>query len=400
MSPMSMRLTLIIGLLCLSPLVSAGEAQVQLKPAWEACKVTRPVTVVIPPDGSQRYFLVQQRGQIRILPADRNSGEANVFLDITDRKLEENDFEEGLLGLAFHPAFKENKRFFIYYSQQNPKRSVISEWRVSDADPAKADPGTERIVMEVPQPFWNHNCGNLLFAPDGMLFIPFGDGGKRDDVRRLAQNPFLPHGKILRIDVDSRTGARAYGIPKDNPFVGQEAVLPEIWASGFRNPWGIFIDRETGLFWCADVGQDLWEEIDLVEKGGNYGWSHYEGTRVFPLRKDPVPEKVKFIPPIHEYIHSEGISITGGFVYRGQRLPALRGWYLYGDWGNGRLWALNYDSQAKKVVESKVLLEPQLDAKGVAKYKPTAFCPDHNGEILVLNWNGGILEMWPADAKL
>jgi glucose/arabinose dehydrogenase len=353
---------------------------------------------VIPPDGTNRHFLVEQRGRIRILPADRKSGEAVVFLDIKDRKLEENDFEEGLLGLAFHPKFKENRRFFIYYSQQNPKRSVISEWKVSETDAAKADPATERIIMEVRQPFWNHNCGNLLFAPDGMLLIPFGDGGKRDDIRRLAQNPFVPHGKILRIDVDTRTGFRQYGIPKDNPFIGKEneGVLPEIWASGLRNPWGIFIDRETGLFWCADVGQDLWEEIDLIEKGGNYGWSFREGARAFPLRQDPPTDDAKFIEPIHEYIHSEGISITGGFVYRGERLPSLRGWYIYGDWGNGRLWALNYDPKQKRVAENKVILEPVLDARGAARFKPTAFCPDEKGEILILNWNGGIHEVWPV----
>jgi quinoprotein glucose dehydrogenase len=230
-----------------------------------------------------------------------------------------------------------------------------------------------------------------------MLFIPFGDGGKRDDIRRLAQNPFLSQGKIFRIDVDSRTGSRQYGIPKDNPFVARanEGVLPEIWALGLRNPWGISIDRETGLFWCADVGQDLWEEIDLIEKGGNYGWSFREGARVFPLRQDPPPDDAKFIEPIHEYVHSDGISITGGFVYRGERLPALRGWYIYGDWGNGRLWALNYDPKEKRVIENRVILEPVLDAKGAAEVKPTAFCPDDKGEILILNWNGAIHEVWP-----
>ncbi|MGI8604849.1 MAG: PQQ-dependent sugar dehydrogenase [Verrucomicrobiales bacterium] len=384
-----------LGLIVLAAPAWAEEAMVRLEPVWEACKIQRPVSVVSAPDGSDRPFLVQQRGQIMILPADRRGSDMKVFLDVSDRKLEENEFEEGLLGLAFHPRFKENGCFFIYYTQQDPKRSVVAEWRVAAGDSSKADPATERILMEVPQPFWNHKSGNLLFGPDGMLYIALGDGGKRDDVTRFAQNLFALHGKILRIDIDSRSGARAYGIPKDNPFVGKEGTRPEIWASGLRNPWGISIDRETGLFWCADVGQDLWEEIDLIVKGGNYGWSFREGARPFALRKDPPPEGSKFIEPIHEYLHTQGISITGGFVYRGQRLPALRGRYIYGDWGSGRLWSLNYDANERRVIDNKLLLEPELDEKGAAKVKPTAFCEDASGEILVLNWNGGIQQMVP-----
>lgn len=375
---------------------AAAEATIRLQPVWEKAELPRPVALVIPPDGSQRLFLVQQRGQIQILPQDRASAQPSLFLDISGRDLEENEFEEGLLGLAFHPKFAENRRFFIYYTKQNPKRSVLSEMKVSAEDPQRADVKSERVLLEIPQPFWNHNSGNLLFGPDGMLYIAVGDGGKRDDVARLAQNLFILNGSILRIDVDRKDGDREYGIPQDNPFVRTEGARPEIWAYGLRNPWGIWIDEPTGLFWCADVGQDLWEEIDLIEKGGNYGWSYREGLHEFPPRKDQPPADLRLIDPVHEYPRSDGISITGGFVYRGKRLPDLQGWYVYGDWGSGRIWALSYDPATRRVTENRLLLAPQGVVDATKVVKPTAFAPDENGEILILNWNGGLVEVHPA----
>ncbi len=373
-----------------SLLSTAAAESIRLEPLWPKIGTERPVTLLQAPDGTGRQFLVQQRGKIRILPSDQASAETKTFLDLSGRKMEENQFEEGLIGFAFHPGFKDNGLVYVCYTQQDPKRSIVSEFKVSAADPDKLDPASERLLLEVPQPYWNHNSGNLLFDKEGKLFIAFGDGGKRDDPLRFAQNRFVLHGKIIRIDVDSRTGSRPYGIPSDNPFLKQEAVLPEIYAYGLRNPWGLFIDDETGLFWCADVGQDIWEEINLITKGGNYGWSWREGAQPFVIRQESPPDKVKFIDPIHQYDHSQGLSITGGFVYRGKALPDLAGAYLYGDFGNGRLWALRYDKETGKVTENKVIFEAPLDAKGQATFKPTAFVPDPSGEPVMLDWNGSI----------
>lgn len=378
------------ALLCFALLPAAWADSIRLQPAWPGVKVDRPITLLEAPDGTGRQFLVQQRGKVRILPRDPAGTETRTFLDLSDRKMEENQFEEGLIGFAFHPKFKENGRFFVCYTQQDPKRSVISEFKAAASDPDKADPATERILLQVPQPFWNHNSGNMLFAPDGKLFIAFGDGGKRDDPFRFSQNRFVYNGKIIRIDVDTRTGSRPYGIPSDNPFLKEEAVLPEIYAYGLRNPWGLFIDRETGLFWCADVGQDIWEEIDLITKGGNYGWSWREGAQPFAIRQEAPPADVKFIDPIHQYDHSQGLSITGGFVYRGKALPGLAGAYLYGDFANGRIWALRYDAAAAKVLDNTLIFEAPLDAKGQATFKPTAFVEAPDGEPIMLDWNGSI----------
>lgn len=379
-----------------SPL-QAEAPKIQLVPTFEKVATERPISVVIPPDGTNRLFLVQQRGKILILPEDESGAEAKVFLDFTDRKMEANEqaqFEEGLLGLVFAPDFAKSGKFYVCYSQQDLKRSVYSEIRVSKDDPDKADLSTERIILEIPQPFWNHNSGNMLFGKDGFLYLAVGDGGKRDDVTRTAQNLFMLNGKILRIDPSKPQGSRQYSVPQDNPFVGKDGVRDEIWAYGLRNPWGIAFE-EDGTFWCADVGQDVWEEIDLIEKGGNYGWSFREGARPFPLRPDAPPAGFTYIEPIHEYPHSDGISITGGFVYRGSKVPALKGAYIYGDWGFGRIWALRYDKAAKKVLSNELIYEAARDEKGKGLMKPNAFCEDLNGEILVLDWGGKLLRIAP-----
>ena len=253
-------------------LAAFAQDKIKLTPAWPNLSLDKPMSVVSPPDGSGRLFLVQQRGLILVLPKDESLTQAKVFLDFTQRGMEAKNgmFEEGLLGLAFHPEFKTNKKFYLCYSAQDPKRSVYSEMKISGADPDKADVATERVLLEVELPYWNHHCGNLLFGPDGMLYIPMGDGGGKPggDPLRRAQNLFTLGGKMLRIDVNRTQGARQYGIPADNPFVGKEAVREEIWAYGLRNPWGIHFDEE-GSLWEADVGQEIWEEINMIEKGGN-----------------------------------------------------------------------------------------------------------------------------------
>lgn len=378
-------------LLATLTLAPAAETAFVLKREFAACALERPIALVIPPDGSERLFLVQQTGKILILPKDRAAAGTRTFLDVSDRMAVENDFEEGLVGFAFHPRYKENGLFYTCYAQQNPKINRLSEWRVSATDAQTGDPTTERVLLEIPRPYWNHNSGSLLFGPDGLLYFSVGDGGKRDDAARLSQNLFAMNGKILRIDVDSRTGRRAYGIPSDNPFVKTEGALPEIWCYGLRNPWGISFDPATGALWCADVGQDQREEINIIVKGGNYGWSFREGTQPFTLRTDAPPKDAAFIDPVFDYERSQGISITGGLVYRGSGHPDLRGAYIYGDWGSGRIWALHTGPAAAKALSNTPLIAPEATQPEPAK--PTAFAEDTNQELLVLDWAGRIFRL-------
>lgn len=366
--------------------------RIALTPAYPNLAVQKPLFIVVPPDATERKFLVQQWGQILILPEDENGEAATLFLDVSGRDLFENDFEEGLLGLAFHPDFKSNQAFYIYYSQQNPKRSVVSEWKVSSDDPNRADPASERIVMEVPQVFWNHNSGQLLFGKDGMLYISLGDGGSANDPFNNAQNLQTLLGSILRIDVDSRTGSLPYGIPEDNPFVHLgERARPEIYAYGLRNPWGMYMDEETGLFWCADVGQNKYEEVDLIVPGGNYGWNYREGAHPFDLNKTTPPASFQPIEPVVEYDHREGISITGGVVYRGERIPDLKGCYIYGDWFSGKIWALELDEN-QKIKRHHLIFTKEI----TSPVKIGAFSILPNGELIISSLDHTLWHVVPS----
>ena len=378
-----------IGLCLLFAALQSDAAEVSLHQVYASEKGHRPVDLVVPPDDSGRMFLVHQRGQIDMLLHDGAKVKSQRFADFSGRAMEAHEFEEGLLGLAFHPKFKQNQKFYVYYSQQNPKRSVISEFTV-DGYHGDFDETSERILMEVRQPFWNHNSGNMAFGPDGFLYICFGDGGKGNDPHRLSQNLFMLNGKIVRIDVDSRDGALAYGIPADNPFAKEKGVRPEIYAYGMRNPWGIYFEPDTGAFWCADVGQEAAEEINLIVSGGNYGWNYREGMAPFAKRSDAPPEETKFVDPIFTYGRTDGLSITGGVVYRGEKVPALKGAYIYGDWRFGRIWALRYDQAAKKVLSNTLIYEPE-DLNGA--FRPSAICEDENQELMILSWDGKLYEV-------
>lgn len=394
--------------LCLSVATFAtAEPKVKLLPIYQSLELSRPVALIVPPDGTNRRFLVEQTGKIRLLPGDESASAAPTFLDLTDRMEVDKDFEEGLLGLAFHPQYAENGKFYVYYSKQGPKRSVLSEFQVMKGDADVADPASERILMEIQQPEWNHNSGNLLFDPEsGYLYVCVGDGGLKNGVFMLPQKLTSWSGKVLRIDVDGRSPGREYAIPSDNPFVGVPNASEEIWALGLRNPWGVAIDPETGIFWLADVGQDLYEEINLIEKGGNYGWEHREGLVAQPgraafmealgmgKRMDP-PRGTEFIDPVHVYPHGEGLSVTGGFVYRGSAVPSLAGHYVFGDWKYGALWGLDYDAEAKSVRGNHVLHKPENPAEPVVQ--PTGIYPDENGEVIVLGWRGKIFRLTSAD---
>src|SRR6266850_145834 len=313
--------------LCSQAISAEPLPALDLKVAFPAAKFTRPLWMEEAPDGSKRLFVVEQAGKIFVVAGDRKSDELTPFLDISDRKPQVQN-EEGLLAFAFHPQFKTNGLFYLYYTQQSPKREVLSEMRVSASDPNKADLSTERILMEVPHPYWNHNGGTLIFGPDGYLYLSSGDGGLGGDPHNVGQSGHHLLGKILRLDVNSRTGKLPYGIPKDNPFVGKddkgnpkadpfdtqpEGLRPEIWAYGLRNVWRMSFDRETGQLWAADVGQDKWEEVDVIVKGGNYGWSVREGFHDFKNQKG----RGTPIDPILEYPHKPDLAAECKFPDHG-----------------------------------------------------------------------------------
>lgn len=339
--------------------------------AFENLEFDRPIVVTHAGDGTNRVFVAEQEGRIRVFPNDQDAEESTLFLDIDDRCVyADNQNEEGLLGLAFHPRYKANGEFFIYYtSSEQDNLSKVSRFRVSKDDPNKADPASEEEIMRIPQPFWNHNGGTIEFGPDGYLYIALGDGGSANDPQGNGQNLTTLLGALLRIDVDKKSGEQAYSIPKDNPFVGRQVavgprntmvpVREEIYAYGLRNPWRTSFDSQTGTLWLADVGQNVWEEINIIKPGGNYGWNIREAKHWF--RPDGLDaNRDDLIDPIYEYHHDLGKSITGGTVYRGTRVPELIGKYVYGDYVSGRLWALEYDDAAGRVVQNYSLTGENL----------------------------------------
>ena len=285
----------------------------------------RPIVLTHAGDGSNRIFVATQRGVIHVFENRQSVKKTKVFLDI-ELKVVYNDKknEEGLLGFAFHPKYRQNGYFFIYYTARDAEHtSVISRFRVSKDDPNRADAKFEAEVMRIKQPFWNHNGGTIAFGPDGYLYVGLGDGGSAKDPLGNGQNKATLLGSILRIDVDRKDKGLSYAIPRDNPFVGQPKARGEIWAYGLRNVWRMSFDRKTGTLWAGDVGQDLWEEINLITRGGNYGWNLREAKHKFGKNgSGPSPD---LIDPIWEYNHGVGKSITGGHVYRGKRLPELVG---------------------------------------------------------------------------
>ena len=328
----------------------------------------RPVD--LQPDGSGRLFVIEKRGRIRIIENDQLLDAP--FVDITDR-VGSSGNEQGLLGLAFHPQYSQNGRFFVNYTDTNGD-TVIARFQVT-GDPNVADPNSEMELLGVDQPFANHNGGALVFGPDGYLYAGLGDGGSQGDPNENAENTEVLLGKILRLDVDS---ADPYTVPVDNPFGS------EVWAYGLRNPWRLSFDRATGDLYIGDVGGSQWEEIDFLPAGSpggaNFGWDHREGAHEY---EGGGPEGM--INPVAEYSHPEGgCSVTGGYVYRGS-LPEWNGIYLYGDYCTGMIWGLMNSSNGW---QSQRLYD--LD------FTITSFGQDTSGEIYLLSDNGSIFRLGPA----
>lgn len=346
--------------------------------------------------GSPGWMVVaMQRGELWCTHVE--SGQKRIFLDFRKRLQGIILFEEGVHGLAFHPQFASNGLFYLSYSQNEPRRSLLVEMAVkpgyAKGGPAEADAATERVLLEVPQPLAEHWGGCLAFGPDGMLYYGHGDGGLRHDPYRLAQNPWSLHGKILRMDVNQRTGALPYGIPPENPFANDQLARSEIWALGLRNPWGLHFDPVTRELWCADVGQDFWEEINVITAGGNYGWSDRDGYWPLPHHRGAGafhPGLAEFVDPVHAYsrLRGEGLCIIGGFVYRGKKLPTLQGCYLFADWAMGRLWGLEVAREEGAVRATRRWL--LHERSGQESFNPTVIAPDAEGEPLVLSQHGAV----------
>jgi glucose/arabinose dehydrogenase len=340
-----------------------------------ASGLNSPVDFQVPGDGSDRFFIVEQRGTIRII-----SGGAVVsspFLDIRS-KVDFNG-EKGLLGLAFHPNYNQNHLFYVNYVQPAPLQTIIAEYQTSGGDPNQADPNSERVLLRVDQPFDNHKGGQLAFGPNGFLYIGLGDGGNSGtpDPFGNGQNLGTLLGKMLRIDVDHTSTGLQYAIPSDNPFVAMFGARAEIWAYGFRNPWRFSFERGATRLFCADVGQNQFEEIDLLQKGGNFGWSVMEGTHCFnPSSGCDMNGKIL---PIADYDHSEGNAVIGGYVYKGSAIPSLSGTYVYGDLSGGKIWGLQETSPGRWT--RTTLLSPNLTL--------SSFGQDERGEVYVIDYSGG-----------
>ena len=341
----------------------------------------RPIFLTAVDDGSDRLYVVEQRGMIWSFRNAPEVSERKLVLDITDRVTAAGhggNNEEGLLGLAFHPQLEEKRAVYLYYSAGDPRRSVVSRFKF-DPDEGTIDPDSESVVMTVRQPWGNHNGGMMAFGPDGMLYISLGDGGSANDPQGNGQNLKTLLGSILRIDIDRQDEGKAYAVPPDNPFVGRSDAQGEIWAYGLRNVWRFSFDRETGDLWAGDVGQGKWEEIDLITKGGNYGWDFMEGTHPF---ENTHRAPTGLIGPVVEYSHREGVSVTGGYVYRGSAVPAAKGLYFYGDFGTSHIWYLRYEDG--RVVENvKFSRAPQL----------ASFGEDAAGELYAVSLHGRIYRL-------
>ena len=357
---------------------------VGLENAFPKLRFNRPVHLTHV--GDDRIFVVEQNGVVHVFKNDAETTTTKVFLDISDRISRQGN-EEGLIGFAFHPDFKNNGQFFIHYSSSvKDKHGIVARYRVDKDDPTIGDPNSEEVILEQEQPFRNHNGGTIAFGPkDGLFYISFGDGGKANDPLGSGQDLSTLLGAILRIDVDNKDEGLEYAIPKDNVFASVEGARGEIFACGLRNVWRFSFDRETGELWAGDVGQDRFDEIDLVRNGGNYGWNRWEAGTSF--RKKVKMATDKHDKPIASYGRKWGLSVTGGNVYRGKKFPELKGSYFYGDYLSGNLWQIRKDENG----------EYQNELVRRTGQSIAAFGEDTDGEVYLLSFDGKIYRVQPTD---
>lgn len=356
---------------------SSAPGGVELVQAFPNLNFSKAVQLATPLDGTGRLFVVEQGGLIRVFSNDVAAEDAQVFLDITD--LTSAFGEQGLLGMAFHPRYITNGLFYVNYTAKGSGETVIARFQVSDRNPNQGDPASQQILLTIDQPYANHNGGQILFGPDGYLYIGMGDGGSGGDPKGHGQDTKTLLGAMLRIDVDHPQNGKPYGIPPDNPFAeSEDGSRPEIFAWGFRNPWRFSFDRLKGTLWVGDVGQDKIEEVDVVELGKNYGWNTMEGTACY--KPAAGCSKDGLMLPVAQYSHVDvGESITGGYVYRGRAVPSLYGSYVYGDFVTSQIliW---------KVGEQPPPVSGMLKAPG----NVAAFGEDEAGELYVVTYQNGL----------
>lgn len=391
---MTMRLSLLlfcVFAIAASCSTNAQDPEYELVNPFPNLTFTSPVGLKSADDGTNTLYVVEQAGRIRSFPNEESTTSTTLFLDITDRV--NAGGEEGLLGLAFHPDFETNGYFYVDYTASSPRRTVVSRFNLDSTNPEVADPNSEVILLEVGQFASNHNAGEIVFGPDdGYLYVTLGDGGGGGDPGNHGQRPTTLLGSILRLDVDGNgipldcgSGVGTATVPADNPLMdGIGGNCDEIYAYGFRNPWRMTFDATTGEGWIGDVGQNAWEEIDILAAGANYGWNVLEGTHCFP---SPPCDATGKTPPIWEYSHSGGnFSVTGGYVYRGLAIPEFEGKYIYGDLG-GRIWSLDTSGGSP--------VNEEIGSVNASQYCSGSYCLasfgiDERGEIFVLTIDGPI----------
>lgn len=348
---------------------------VELSVALGGIEFDKPVALVFANGSVDAGYIVEQSGRILSVTLLGESWSATEVFDIEGR-VNDRGREEGLLGLALDPDFDLNGHLYVNYTASDPRRTVVSRFTMSPGDPGVADPHSEFVILEVQQPYSNHNGGHVLFGPDKFLYIGLGDGGSAGDPRGNGQNPSTLLGSILRIDVSTLDSTGAYGIPTDNPLLSANGARAEAWAYGLRNPWRFSFDQETGDLWTGDVGQNQREEVNVIKPGLNYGWNIMEGSVCYRGDGDNC-ERRDLEPPVVDYGHDEGCSVTGGYVYRGKRLPWLYGKYVFGDFCSGKIWAFDPDkAQMSELIDT---------SHGIS-----SFAEDGLGELYVIALDGGV----------
>lgn len=340
---------------------------------------SNPIELVNAGDGSNRLFVVQQRGLVYVFQNSPSVSTRKVFLDLRDR-VSQSGSEAGLLGLAFHPSYTSNGYIYAYFTTGSPLTSVVARYQVSSTDPDTALRSSEFVLMSFGQPYSNHNGGKIAFGPDRYLYIGLGDGGSGNDPGNRAQNRSEILGKILRIDVDAPSGNLNYSIPASNPYYGNsQGWREEIFAYGLRNPWKFNFDALTGTIWCGDVGQDAREEVDTIVSGGNYGWRLMEGFICNPSVNPNCQDTAGLLRPVWDYPNSgSDVAVTGGFVYRGLQYPSAYGKYFFADYGSGKTWHLTLNSVGLPTV---VLISDE-------SFSISTFGVDEANELYLCSYSG------------